>query len=703
MRGKRIIASMAALLIVCYVSPGYSNSDAGHCRNPEACYKCHTPDSLEGVDLGCERGSWSPTGPMIDGRMQPGQTVLKDGRVLLVGGAAGPDLNILNTAEIFDPATRRFTEVPATMSEARRSIYTIVTMNDGRVLIAGGRNFDNPNMPGAKVHASAEIFDPATNTFTPTGSMNVARNMFFAVLLDDGRVLIAGGGDNSGGAGSMAFDTAEIYDPATGTFKLLESRMSVPRQYHNIVKLLDGTVLLVGGSRGPGLKNGNTKVDRFDPATETFTYVGDTHAPVGCNACASVLRDGRVILSGSYDDTVSPAVTGNDADIYDPDTNSFTKITGPAHGQTDILSVRLLDGNVMSPIGLNGKSQVSTATFLFRPDTNDFVFADSLAFQRTPAYPLLLNDGRVIIIGGYTIGKYATIAEIFTPSVSSQANGLQNVIEDVPDAAFLFNPKVLKRLLYTWVQVVHSLIEKEYYTMARFFMATQVIPHIDGCSGGALYNDWVKDCDVQGNAYAPAKLLIKTLDEITGRLKPPVPAITADVVGTETPVEVEFAGTATDQDGGTISLYLWDFGDGANSEEQNPAHTYICPGDYTVSLTVVDNDGLLGQTSATVEVPYMPGTTVSFSCELLPYYQTMCNMCHQGESAPAELDLMSYEGVMRGSINGPVVIPGDPDNSRIVQVTSPPVNHPEDVGAITFDEEIAGKQRAWILEGALNN
>ena len=702
MKGKWIIVLAAAVLIICCVTPGYSATGAGNCRNPEACYKCHTPDSLKGVDFGCEQGTWSPTGPMTAGRIQHGQAVLKDGRVLIVGGASGKELTILNTAEIFDPATRSFTKVPATMSEARRSIYTIVTMRDGRVLIAGGRNFDNPNAPGAKVHDSAEIFDPKTNTFTPTGSMKVPRNMFMAILLDDGRVLIAGGGNNAGGAGSMAYDTAELYDPATGTFKLLKSKMSVPRQYHNIVKLLDGTVLVVGGSRGPGLKNTNTKVDRFDPITETFTFAGETHAPMGCNACASVLRDGRVILAGSFDDSSSPATVSNAADIYDPKTNSFTKITGPAHGQTDILSVRLLDGTVMSPIGLNGKSQISTSTFLFRPDTNDFVFTDSIAFQRTPAYPLILKDGRPIIIGGYSIGKFATIAEIFTPSVSSQASGLQNAIEDLPDSAFLFKLNVLKRFLSNRVLEVNQLIEKKQYTEARFVMANQVIPRMDGCSGGASWNDWVKDCDVQGNAYAPAKLLIKTLDEITGRLKPPVAVITADAVGTQTPLEVKFTGSATDQDG-TISLYLWDFGDGANSEEQNPTHTYTCPGNYTVSLTVVDNDGLLGQTSTNIKAPYMPNTTVSFSCEMLPYYQTMCNNCHQGQSASAGLDLMSYEGVMKGSINGTVVIPGDPDNSKIVQVTSPPKNHPENVGQMGFDQEIAGKQRAWILEGALNN
>ena len=78
-------------------------------------------------------------------------------------------------------------------------------------------------------------------------------------------------------------------------------------------------------------------------------------------------------------------------------------------------------------------------------------------------------------------------------------------------------------------------------------------------------------------------------------------------------------------------------------------------------------------------------------------------MCHQGDSPPAGLDLTSYEGVMAGSINGRVVIPGDPDNSKIVEVTGPPTNHPQNVGSITFDEDITAKQKAWILEGALNN
>jgi hypothetical protein len=58
---------------------------------------------------------------------------------------------------------------------------------------------------------------------------------------------------------------------------------------------------------------------------------------------------------------------------------------------------------------------------------------------------------------------------------------------------------------------------------------------------------------------------------------------------------------------------------------------------------------------------------------------------------------------MKGSINGPVVIPGDPDNSVIVQITGPPRNHAADVGAKPFPQSTWDKQWAWIKEGALNN
>ena len=696
MKEKWIIVLAAAVLIICCVTPGYSITGAGNCRNPEACLQCHTQDALNGVDIGCDKGTWSPTGPMTLGRDASMQCLLKDGRILITGGGTPPAFEVTDTAEIFDPATRQFSRIAATMSGPRWS-HTQTTLKDGKVLIAGGRNAESTDRPGSKVLETAELFDPQTNTFTPTGSMSIGRRNHAAVLLNDGRVLITGGGIGIPTGSTMALDTAELYDPATGKFKLLTSKLSVPRQFHDVVSMPDGTVLLIGGTPGPGLLNGNKSVDRFDPATEAFTQVGDMHAP-RIYSVATLLRDGRVILSGSWDGKA----IGKDAEIYDPTTNSFTEITGSPHAQTDQQGVRLLDGSVMCPVGINSKFRVMSSTYLYQPESNNFAFTGSVQFARKTVYPQQLRDGRPILIGGYEVGRHITIAEIFTPSVLSQAKGMQNVIDDLPDAAFVLKLKVLKRFLSQRVSLVNQLIAQEQYAKARAIMAQQVIPRIDGCFGGASWDDLIKDCEVQGTAYDPARLLLKTLDEITGKLKPPTATISADVVGTEIPLEVKFTASATDPDG-TISLYLWDFGDGANSAEQNPIHTYTCPGDYTVSLTVVDNDGLLTQASTTVKVPYSQGTTVSFSCELLPYYRAMCIACHEGATASAGLDLNSYEGLMKGSVNGPVVVPSDPDNSKLIQVTNQPIMHPANKGSKPVDEQTQNKQRRWIKEGALNN
>ena len=160
----------------------YAGTVTGECRNPEVCYECHTQEGLEGVDTGCDRGTWSPTAPLNTARDLPERTVLKDGRVLITGGGVPPDFRVVNSAEIFDPDTRSFTLLSATMSDARWS-HATMTLADGRVLVVGGRTAQNPSTPGAMVLSSADLFDPQTNRFNPTGSMNVARRSLSAGLL----------------------------------------------------------------------------------------------------------------------------------------------------------------------------------------------------------------------------------------------------------------------------------------------------------------------------------------------------------------------------------------------------------------------------------------------------------------------------------------------------------------------------------------
>jgi hypothetical protein len=122
-----------------------------------------------------------------------------------------------------------------------RQIHTATLLTDGGVLVAGGyASGDGPI-------ASATRYDPRTRVFSQTGSMLNARGSHTATLLPDGDVLVAGGGSASwtGGAGSF-FAAAELYDPKTGSFKPTGS-MSTARESHTATRLADGRVLVAGG------------------------------------------------------------------------------------------------------------------------------------------------------------------------------------------------------------------------------------------------------------------------------------------------------------------------------------------------------------------------------------------------------------------------------------------------------------------------
>jgi hypothetical protein len=692
----------AALLVVLLViSPGttcYSAAVPGECINPAACYQCHEQDAIKDADLGCDRGRWSPTAPINIPRDLATKTVLRDGQVLVTGGAILPDFTTVKSAEIFNPETLSFTLLSSTLSEPKWS-HEALTLADGRVLIAGGRNAQSPAAPGARVLDSADLFDPQTNTFAPTGPMQVARRDPSLVLLDDGRVLVTGGGSGVSISTTMGLDSAEIYDPKTGTFRLLSSKMSSLRIFHHAIKLMDGRVLVAGGSKGPGFNNALKTADVFDPETETFTPTGEMHNSRLVPA-AVLLRDGRVVFSGSF--TNEPYRIGNEAEIYDPGAGTFARIEKAFfHGQGDQYPVRLLDGTAMFPGGVNTRSQIATTVYLYQPESNDFTTTDSVLFARKSCKTVVLPDGRPVLIGGFDFRKIVGIGEVYTPSVVSQAKGLQNVIADTPAAAFRLG--ILKNMMAYWAGLAASLIEEENYGLASAITKNMILKRVDSCSGGSAVFDWIKDCDEQVKVYAPARLLVRTLNQLTGEIKPPVLSASADVTSGGNPLEVHFTGIAS---GGTIARYWWDFGDGKSSTEQNPAHTYQCPGSYEATFGVVDDNGNGTHTAAiTIKVDYPAGKTTSYSCDLLPFYKAMvCTQCHnQNADSKAGLDLSSYEGLMRGGKNGPVVIPGDPDNSVLVQITGPPRNHAADVGAKPYPKEMWDRQRAWVAEGALDN
>jgi N-acetylneuraminic acid mutarotase len=185
-------------------------------------------------------GSWSPTGSMTTGREWASAVRLSDGRVLVAGGEGPNPFPALGSAEIYDPATGTWTAT-GSMPTARccNGGPFLARLSDGRVLAAGAQsgfaNFVVPNGP------SVEIYNPATGLWTPTGSMSVGRAGGTFSLLNDGRVLAAGGSD-----ATATYSSAELWDPGTGTWSITAS-LANARGGHTGTVLANGNVLVATG------------------------------------------------------------------------------------------------------------------------------------------------------------------------------------------------------------------------------------------------------------------------------------------------------------------------------------------------------------------------------------------------------------------------------------------------------------------------
>jgi len=164
-------------------------------------------------------------------------TLLADGRVLITGCTSPCDYDV-DLTELYDPATGTFTLTGAMANRSASGERTATLLTNGKVLFAGGENEDY-------FYASAELYDSSTGTFTATRDMTHARHAHTATLLPDGEVLITGGGiELVPPFGTYA--SAELYDPSSGSFSP-SGNMTARRSYHRAILLNDGRVLITGG------------------------------------------------------------------------------------------------------------------------------------------------------------------------------------------------------------------------------------------------------------------------------------------------------------------------------------------------------------------------------------------------------------------------------------------------------------------------
>jgi hypothetical protein len=299
-------------------------------------------------------GTFSATGSLGSPRDHHTATLLNNGMVLITGGQAGYSLT---SAELYDPATGTFTAT-GKLNVARHQ-HTATLLGNGMVLIAGGFSRVGRNLP--TFLASAELYNPATKTFTPTGSLNTARDEHTATLLKNGMVLIAGGGNQS----PSYLASAELYDPATGTFAAA-GMLAEARYLHSATLLKNGTVLFAGGAEPHGGSGAIASVELFNPETRTFAATGKLNT-ARYRPAATLLNNGMVLVAGGVDDTDTVTAA---AELYDPLTGHFVA-TGNLNIVRTAHTMTLLGNGMALAVGGVEESSLATAE-LFSPATGAF-------------------------------------------------------------------------------------------------------------------------------------------------------------------------------------------------------------------------------------------------------------------------------------------------------------------------------------------
>jgi hypothetical protein len=333
--------------------------------------------------------SWTPVGSMASPRRDHSATLLTNGKVLVVGWFG-------QTAELFDPATGNFSAAGDTFYLYGQGSVA-VRLLDGKVLIAGGSS------PGTQ----AEIYDPASRTFSKTGPLKVGRAFATATLLPSGSVLIVGG------TPSPADRSAEIYDPASGTFSLT-GNLQVSRVGPTATLLPNGRVLVAAGN-DINTQECNHLVELYDESAGTFA-LGATAIYLHCNwwGSAPALSNGEVLFAGGFSPFGGIAFTS--AELFDPVNIAFSPTGGMISGHAAGTITLLPNGQVLVAGGASAAGPLTTATAeLYNPVTGSFQAAPPMNVARQQHTATRLSDGRVLVIGGFNpANQELNSAEIFS-------------------------------------------------------------------------------------------------------------------------------------------------------------------------------------------------------------------------------------------------------------------------------------------------
>lgn len=331
------------------------------------------------------------TGSMETERVWHTATLLQDGNVLVSGGANNTELP--TTAELYNPTTKMFAQTSGSPPTTPRTNATATLLASGKVLITGGKGASGEL-------ATADLYDPTSETFAATStSMSTSRAYHTATLLSDGTVLVTGGLNLAGDASGTPVASAEIYDPTTDSFTL-KGPMTTGRFFHTATLLGNGMVLITGGLNQEGPL---ATAEIYDPTTMTFTATGTMMTTVRIGHTATLLGDGNVLIAGGATNFGGAAT--NAAEIFDPTGGTFTA-TNPmtaahsAHTATLLQNGQVLIAGGASAFYAGGQINTISTVELFDPTTGDFTATADMTSVRESHTAALLSSGQILVAGG---------------------------------------------------------------------------------------------------------------------------------------------------------------------------------------------------------------------------------------------------------------------------------------------------------------
>lgn len=354
------------------------------------------------------QGQWvGTTGAMQTAREYSAQVLMKDGKVLSTGGVDNNG-NILASAEVYSPAQSTW-KLTGRMAEARE-LFPAVALSNGKVLVSGGVGASSAVLGGA------ELYDPLTGLWSSAGSLAVARFGHSATLLTNGEVLVAGGCTTSNC--STETTVSELYNPTTNSWSKTGS-LNTARYYHSALRLNSGKVLATGGSTG----SATSSCELYDPSRGSWSKAASMNA-ARFHHTTTLLRDGKVLVAGG----TPSRYPLSSAELYNPSANTWTLTGNMTTGRYAHTATLLGDGTVLVAGGEGravscGKactSYVPTAKVdIYNEAAGKFAATTSLSRARAYHSTTLLATGRALADGGIGTTSICCVvlnsAEVYTP------------------------------------------------------------------------------------------------------------------------------------------------------------------------------------------------------------------------------------------------------------------------------------------------